>query len=181
MERIIAENFIKHIEDQFNSSYYQKNHDDAKRFFNRTLQEGFSASWSLGGTWGNCWGGKGTNPPDVEPEMTELDDFLIKHFPQTSYMQYKIIARKIDTHQSSDRDYYGGQSEKATKTLSFNDLHDALLEAKVVLETEDKVNFTEFLNQKLKDSFMTQADSEKEKNFNEQNKSVKAKPKKFQN
>lgn len=161
MERIIAEKIIDHIEDKFKSSYYSKTYKDAQHFFERALKDGFSTSWSLGGTWGNCWGNKGTSSPDVEPEMAELDDFLIKNFPQVSYMQYKVIARKIDTQTNSDHDYYGGSTQQAIKTLSFNDLNDALLEAKVVLETKDKVNFTESLKQRLKESFMTQADIEK--------------------
>lgn len=172
MEQIIAEKFIDHIEDQFKSSYYNKTYKDAEHFFDRTLKDGFSASWSLGGTWGNCWGGKGTSSPDVEPEMTQLDDFLIKNFPQVSYMQYKIIARKIDTQTHGNHDYYGGSTQEATKTLSFNDLHDALLEAKVVPDTDSKVNFTELLKQRLKESFMTQADIEKENILTEQKKTA---------
>ena len=177
MERIIAEKFIDYIEDQFSSSYYSKTYKDAQHFFDRTLKDGFVAEWSMGGTWGNCWGDKGTSSPDVEPEMTELDNFLINNFPQVSYMQYKIIARKIDTQTSSDSDYYGGSTQKATKTLSFNDLHDALLEAKIVPDTDDKVNFTELLKQRLKESFMTQAEIEKENILTEQKKTTVTVPK----
>lgn len=172
MEKIIAEKFIDHIENEFNSGYYTKTYKNAQQFFDLAIKIGFNASWSLGGTWGNCWGEKDISSPDVEPEMKQFDDFLIKNFPQVSYMQYKIISRKIQTQTSSSHDYYGGSTQQATKNLSFNDLHDALLEAKVVPDTDNKVNFTELLKQRLKESFMTDSDIEKEKTLAEQKKSI---------
>jgi adenylate kinase family enzyme len=70
-----------------------------------------SGSWSLGGTYGNCYDDKlFPVSPDTPPnEFKEFDNFLEKICPNISFLQYKKLYNscvKVETKE--EHDYYGG-------------------------------------------------------------------------
>ena len=85
------------------------------------------ASWSMGGTYGHYEGGLHESSPDPEPELEQLDDFLMKHYSTIGFLQYKKICRKIEVSTYHDSDYYGGSTVQATKKLALADLGEDLI------------------------------------------------------
>jgi len=67
-------------------------------------------SWSLGGSWSDCWGNQGTVSPGSRPDgMAELDTLLEKVAPNISFLQYKRITNEcVSINDFSEGDYYGG-------------------------------------------------------------------------
>lgn len=74
-----------------------------------------SSSWCLGGTWGDCWGGKGTVSAEPPPaSFAEFDDFLMEIFPEISFLQYKKIYNEcVKITEEGYGDYYGGYKSYA--------------------------------------------------------------------
>lgn len=69
----------------------------------------YSDSWSLGGTWGDCWGHEGTIESERQPEFVEFDKLLEEICSSITFLQYKNIYNScVDTVESSHGDYYGG-------------------------------------------------------------------------
>lgn len=136
LQKNFAEKLIDFLSKDYNSGYFRKA-EDYVNYMENILDRGFSVNWNMGGTYGNCWGDKGTVSAEPEPEMTVLDDFLMENYPSTSFMQYKKISRSIQTDTYNDHDYYGGSTTHGKKSLSFADLQEALLEIK--LEEQDEV------------------------------------------
>lgn len=69
-----------------------------------------SESWSLGGTYGNCWDDHlSTITPDETPEFTEFDELVENICPNITFMQYKKLYKNcVTTEKESFSDYYGG-------------------------------------------------------------------------
>lgn len=109
----------------------------------------FQASWSLGGTWCDYTGRTGRVSPETPVELVVLDDFLMKHYPQTSFMQYKTISNNIQNISTSEGDYYGGSVDIAIKRITYEDLSDVLVQ--VGLEKPGQV-----LNRKQFEDFVTE-------------------------
>ena len=66
-----------------------------------------SNSWSMGGSWADCWGNKGSVSGEPETEFVELDAILEKACPNISFLQYKNICNKIiNSDTRSEGDYY---------------------------------------------------------------------------
>lgn len=85
--------------------------------------------WSLGGTWGDCWGNEGTCSADVEPDFVQFDNFLEELCPNISFMQYKkLYNRCVETETWYESDYYGGSTEHARKICNIEKLRNALKE-----------------------------------------------------
>lgn len=133
------------------SYYYTPNYDS---FIKLTEDYGiktgkFEVDWSLGGTYGHYSGSIETASPDLEQELDKLDSFLMHSYPQVTFLQYKMIGKKIkrDTHQDSD--YYGGRTTRATKTLYYSDLADALVAIKIVSnkDTVDSNDLVKYLKE----------------------------------
>lgn len=81
--------------------------------YNISLQDDLymhSDTWSLGGSYENCWGTGGSISPDDQPKSFELlDDLLQEVCPSMSFLQYKKIENEcVETGESSESDYYGG-------------------------------------------------------------------------
>ena len=85
-------------------------------------------SWSLGGTWGDCWGSHGSVSPGERPDgMAELDTLLEKVAPNISFLQYKKITNEcVSTEDFSERDYYGGCVYYSQYVLDVKSLIDIL-------------------------------------------------------
>lgn len=91
----------------------------------------FKVDWSLGGTYGHYSGSMDTVEPEMEQDMIEFDQFLMHAYPHTNFMQYKILSQAVEKSTYRDSDYYGGQTTKAQKVLSFVNLSNALMKTKV--------------------------------------------------
>ena len=101
---------------------------DACNEFGDTWSGRFFVEWSDGGDWRNCWGEVHACDKEEEPEFPELDAFLEKYFPHTTYLQYKSIQKAIVHDDRSDSDYYGGVQYYKSKALHFDNLEDVLIE-----------------------------------------------------
>lgn len=96
------------------------------------LSKGFETSWSLGGISNNCWGDSSPVSAEIEPELPFLDEFFIEFYPQVSFMQYKIVNKLVSRDTYSDGDYYGGSTQNGKKSLSFADLSQGMIQAKII-------------------------------------------------
>jgi adenylate kinase family enzyme len=91
-------------------------------------------SWSLGGTWNDCWGNTGTVSPSTAPDsMTEFDDLLEKVAPSISFLQYKKISKNcVSIREYSDGDYYGGSTYHNQYLLDLPCLYEYLIENELI-------------------------------------------------
>lgn len=88
-----------------------------------------SDSWSMGGSWRDCWGNGGSVSGEPESEFKTLDLIFEKVCPNISFIQYKNICNKIvvsDTR--SEGDYYGGSVTYGYKYFNVKDLYRELVE-----------------------------------------------------
>lgn len=94
----------------------------------------YSKPWSLGGTWGDCWGNLGTISPEPQPKnFKEFDDLLMKVCPNISYLQYKILYDNcVSIDEDSNYDYYGGHEYQARFKLNVKDCYDWLVENNLI-------------------------------------------------
>lgn len=145
----LAQNLIEFFYKDFASGYYTRTAKGFISHMNAMAQNGFEASWSLGGTSGNCYDDKLSHvSADPEGELDSLDDFLMEYYPNTSFLQYKIITRAINRKVQSHSDYYGGSTETAVKSLSYTDLDAAMVKGKVLSSEDRMVDFDELVKQK---------------------------------
>jgi len=88
------------------------------------------SSWSLGGSWNDCWGNTGSISPETPPEgMSELDDLLEKVSPSITFLQYKKIMNEcVSVHEYSDHDYYGGCTYHNQYQLNVSCLYNYLVD-----------------------------------------------------
>lgn len=96
-------------DDDIWDNHFQPLLDGSRRFTDgKTLI--YSDDWSLGGTWGDCWGNSGTISADDEPkDFKEFDSLLETVCPNITFLQYKSIFENcVDKEQWNVNDYYGG-------------------------------------------------------------------------
>lgn len=111
------------------------------------LEKGFKTSWSLGGTYGNCYGEKSEASAEIETDLTQLDDFIMSQYPKISFIQYKMIERSVSKYIKNNSDFYGGETKTAFKEISFSAL--SFVAVKVKLEEGNEyINTDEFIVQK---------------------------------
>lgn len=142
IDQTLAKNLINFFgqewinEHQSYSSHYtsSKASEEVIAYIDNCLTYGFKTSWSLGGTSNNCYGSSYSVSPEIEPELPLLDEFFIEFYPQTSFMQYKIISKFIERDTTSYNDYYGGNTQSGTKELNFKDLSQAMIKAKIITD-----------------------------------------------
>jgi hypothetical protein len=93
-----------------------------------------SSSWSMGGTYGNCWDSElGTIDAEPQPEFEAFDELMEKLCPTITFLQYKKISREccsIDTQ--GDGDYYGGYSSRSTHVCDLEKLYQLLKEMNII-------------------------------------------------
>ena len=95
-----------------------------------------SESWSLGGTWGDCWGNKGKISPDEQPSsFREFDKLLEEVCPNITFLQYKSIYDEcVEVYKYDESDYYGGTQYYAQYRLDLRKCYDMLLEKDIISE-----------------------------------------------
>jgi hypothetical protein len=95
----------------------------------------YSEYWSRGGTWGNCWGGKGDIKPDEQPEFNTFDNLLEYVCPNISYIQYKNIFKEcVEIDEYKESDYYGGTEYKSRYKFDVRKCYEILLERNLIEE-----------------------------------------------
>lgn len=132
----ISQNFVDKILEDFIPFYQQNNSYDTdlthaqfiEQLVQRFSQPGFKVTWNMGGTWADYNGKMGSVSPDTEPEMNELDNFLIKHYPNMGIMHYRMIANAIEKTTEREGDFYGGSTTNGIKFLSYEKLNNLLVE-----------------------------------------------------
>lgn len=78
-------------------------------------------SWSLGGSWNDCWGNTGTVSPSSAPDI--------------SFLQYKKILNEcVSNKEYSDHDYYGGCTYHNRQVLNVRALYNYLIEKEIIEE-----------------------------------------------
>lgn len=93
--------------------------------------------WSLGGTYGSCWGdGLSTSYPDTPPtDFTLFDELLEQICPDITFMQYKKIYREcVEIKEFSQGDYYGGCVNYAYFSCDLEQLYYMLTEMELIAE-----------------------------------------------
>lgn len=143
IDQTLAKNLIDFFGNQWIESYCAYNqytpaqaHKNIRATINIWLAKGFETSWSLGGTSNNCWGNTQTVGVELEPDLPMLDEFFMEYYPFIGFLQYKLITKAIVRDTYSDGDYYGGSTYNGKKSLSFADLSQALIKAKVITTPE---------------------------------------------
>lgn len=94
----------------------------------------YSAEWSLGGSWGNCWDDDLTYVDgDIQPEFKEFDDMLQKICPDIKFLQYKkLYSECVDVVQRSENDYYGGCMNYACYRCDLRKLYGMMVEMNLI-------------------------------------------------
>jgi hypothetical protein len=95
-----------------------------------------SSSWSMGGTYGNCWDSElGTIDAEPQPEFHEFDELMEKLCPTITFLQYKKISRECCSIKTvGDGDYYGGYSSRSTHVCDLEKLYHTLKEMNIITE-----------------------------------------------
>jgi len=96
--------------------------------FQKIYGNELKVNWRTGGmSGGNCWGGSADTPvsPENEPELP-LDEIILKHKKDLSYMKYRQIEKSIVYRNYSEWEYYGNYYEYREKTLDTRVLHSIL-------------------------------------------------------
>jgi hypothetical protein len=90
-------------------SYYLPKYDQfIKQLEGCMKKDGFSVTWSMGGTYGSYTGSIHETSGELEPPFSALDEFLLENFPNMGFLQYKYLEGKIQRYTDDERDYYGG-------------------------------------------------------------------------
>jgi hypothetical protein len=98
-----------------------------------------SDSWSLGGTYGNCWDDT-KHQVSGEPQpasFSEFDDLLESACPSIGFLQYKKLYNAcMTTDTRGESDYYGGHIEYGFYKFKVEELFDKLIELDIITEDE---------------------------------------------
>lgn len=94
----------------------------------------YSDEWSLGGSWGDCWGNSGSISADEQPNsFKEFDNLLEKVCPNITFIQYKTIYNEcVSIDKRSIGDYYGGTEYRACFKLDVKKCYEMLLEKELI-------------------------------------------------
>lgn len=131
LEKNFADKLLNFLTDEFNKGYNTQTQKNFIYHMEHAFKNGFKTEWSLGGTYGNCYGEPTQASAEVESELTQLDDFIMSQYPQISFMQYKMIERSITKGVKPNSDYYGGETQTASKEISFSTLSDVAVKVKL--------------------------------------------------
>ncbi len=91
--------------------------------------------WCSGGQSGGSWRDTGdtdnhyAREGDTEPEFDDLDQVLAAYSKNISFLQYKVLVKKLVKRGSySVNEYYGNHSNYATKQVSIDEFYNYLKE-----------------------------------------------------
>lgn len=94
-----------------------------------------SEEWSLGGTWGNYLGHRGTIEADERPEFNELDKILEHIAPNITFLQYKnLLKNYVKIVETEHYGYYGGFETLAHYEANIKEIYDWLKENNLIKE-----------------------------------------------
>lgn len=170
---IKIEDFLKQQHD--NGTNYRDKYFTYDRFISQILENikepGFEVRWSMGGKHGHYSGDFVSVSAEPEMDMEDLDKFLLQHYPNIGFLQYKVITHKIDKTTDSAGDYYGGHVDYGVKSLTYEALGDSLVEFGYLLpgkklnkeEIEDFIKKT-YSQDWFKEQFPTKTEAKKLKN-----------------
>jgi hypothetical protein len=93
----------------------------------------FMVKWEIGGhSGGSCWGGEAKPffTSDPEKEFDDLDEILQKVVPNITFLQYRILLKKLDIQYDEHRvgDYYGNDTIYKRKFFHIARLYELLKE-----------------------------------------------------
>jgi hypothetical protein len=92
-----------------------------------------SNSWTTGGTWGDCWGGKGECDAEPQPEFEEFDRLIERVAPNITFMKYKKLYNEcVEILNDYECDYYGGRRTKAYYSCDLKKLYDMMEEMNLI-------------------------------------------------
>lgn len=93
----------------------------------------YSESWSLGGTYCNCWGNTGRCLPDPQPtSFKDFDKLLETICPDISFLKYKkLYEASVSIATKVENDYYGGSVEYAFYQCDIDELLSMLIEMEI--------------------------------------------------
>ena len=94
-----------------------------------------SYSWSLGGTYGNCWNDSiGTvSPGEPLSDFENFDEILLEICPNLGVLQYKKIRNKcVSIMTKIEGDYYGGSTTDAWYQFNVQTLYNELYEMDLI-------------------------------------------------
>lgn len=98
-----------------------------------------SDSWSLGGTYGNCWNdSKSQVSGEPQPaSFSEFDNILESVCPNITFLQYKKLYNAcVSTDTRGESDYYGGHVEYGFYKFNVKYLYDELISLGIISEEE---------------------------------------------
>lgn len=124
----ITDGFIDFYKEQHFYNYHITYDNFIEDLTSRFSNSGFKVTWDMGGTWGDYNGKIGVVSGSTEPEMVELDNFLIKNYPTIGILQYRMIINSVDKSTKKEGDFYGGSTTTGIKFLSFDSLNNVLLQ-----------------------------------------------------
>lgn len=99
----------------------------------------FYWQWSTGGVrGGSCWDTGEDNhyhydSDETEPKVTVLDAFLIKYFPQITFLQFRQLAEIIEEDSDTESEYYGNYTNYQIRKVSCDKLYKKMCEFGCVL------------------------------------------------
>ena len=93
-----------------------------------------SATWSLGGEYGSCYGGTSRSDGEEPLDFDELDNLLDKKCPELKYRDYREIKKKcISTEETTQSEYYGGYTNYMNWVCDLKKMYDLLHELGYVI------------------------------------------------
>lgn len=124
----LADNLIEYIDlDYLKNRYSQHTSEDYLSSVSYMNQQHFTIEWSGGGTYGSCFSDDLTEIiPEEEPVMANLNKFLEKYYPNLCVEDRLYIENYIIEKYENDCDYYGGSTVSYSKSLSIENLAEAL-------------------------------------------------------
>jgi hypothetical protein len=98
--------------------------------------ESFDEEWRVGGiTGGNCWDASPSYysiAADEEPEFKNLDEFLERIAPNMSFIQYRLLMKKVEYRDWTYYDYYGNNTDYRKKCIMVDDIWTFLKERNII-------------------------------------------------
>lgn len=85
-------------------------------------------TWSLGGTYENCWGTGGDIYPEDKPYFDILHEILNDCLPNDIMVKDDIYSRVVGEEEFSEYDYYGGCENRCFEYFYAESLYNYLME-----------------------------------------------------
>ena len=88
----------------------------------------YGESWSLGGTYENCWGTGGDIYPEDKPYFDIFYQLLDECLPNDSVLKEENYNRFVQEDEYSEYDYYGGCENRCVEYFNLESLYNYLME-----------------------------------------------------